>query len=95
MDTDLEYFSCREKAKEVVFSKPFQNGFQKLSEEEQGFQIARFSFFREKILNLSQDFPPDIKQFICQKARNSGEAKQEHIMNFLVTVASLEFIFKE
>lgn len=65
MDTYLDYFSYREKAKEAVFSKPLQNevqnGVQKLSDEEHGFQIARFSFFGKNILNFSQDLFPDLK----------------------------------
>ena len=64
MDTDLENFICRKKPKESedTFSKSFQNEFQKeksnqnedskLSEESQEFQLSRFSFFKQKNLNI-------------------------------------------
>ena len=67
MDTDLENFICKEKTEEskYAFSTAFQNEFQKelskpnedskLSEESQECQISRFSFFKQKNLNLSQD----------------------------------------
>ena len=91
IDTDLENFICREKAEESkdTFSKAFQNEFQKklsnqnedskLYEESQEFQISRFSFFKLKNLDLLQS----IRQMICEKAKTTGEAKQEHIMQFL------------
>ena len=54
MDTDLEIFICRKKAKESkdTFSKSFQNEDSKLSEESQEFQLSRFSFFKQKNLNI-------------------------------------------
>ena len=64
MDTDLENFICREKTEESkdAFSIVFQNEFQKelskpkedskLSEESQEFQLSRFSFFKQKNLNI-------------------------------------------
>ena len=88
MDTDLENFICRKKAKESkdTFSKSFQNEFQKeksnqnedskLYEDSQEFQLSRFSFFKQKNLNL----PHNIRQMISEKAQATGEAKQEHIM---------------
>ena len=76
MDIDLENFICKKKTKEskVIFSKSFQNEFQKefsnqiedskLSEESQEFQISRFSFFKQKILDL----PQNLRQMINEKA---------------------------
>ena len=76
MDTDLENFICREKTKEskATFSKSLQNEFQKefpnqnevlkLYDESQEFQISRFSFFKQKILDL----PQNLRQMINEKA---------------------------
>ena len=91
MDTDLENFICREKTEESkdAFSTVFQNEFKKelskpnedskLSEKSQECQISRFSFFKLKNLDLLES----IRQMICEKAKATGEAKQEHIMQFL------------
>nr|CAN70247.1 hypothetical protein VITISV_021083 [Vitis vinifera] len=51
----------------------------KLSQEGQECQISRFSFFKLKNLDLLES----IRQMICEKAKATGEAKQEHIMQFL------------
>ena len=76
MDIDLENFICKKKTKEskVIFSKSFQNEFQKefpnqnevlkLYDESQEFQISRFSFFKQKILDL----PQNLRQMINEKA---------------------------
>ena len=59
MDTDLENFICRKQKKiskeesTTTFSKFLQNEFPKLSEESLEFQTSRFSFYKQKILNLS------------------------------------------
>ena len=71
------------------------NDFPTLSDESLEFQKSRFSFFKKKILNLSQD----LRQIISQKAQAKGKAKQEHIMQFLtycstfgVTIQGMSFI---
>ena len=72
---------CR-KSKGIVsksFQNEFQNEFPTLSDESLEFQNSRFSFFKQKNLNL----PPDLRQIINQNAQATGEAKQEHIMQFL------------
>ena len=81
MDTDLEIFNCMKIVEEskATFSKSFQNDFSTLSDESLEFQNSRFSFFKQKILNL----PQDLRQIISQKAQVTGEAKQEHAMQFL------------
>ena len=63
------------------FQKEFSNQIEdsKLSEESQEFQISRFSFFNQKILDL----PHNIRQMINEKAQATGKAKQKHIMQFL------------
>ena len=98
MDTDLESFNCRKSAEEskVTFLKSFQNEFSKLSDESLEFQKSRFSFFKQKNLNLSQD----LRQIISQKAQALGEAKKKHIMQFLadcntfrVAIQGMSFIW--
>ena len=86
MDTNLESFNCRKSAEEskVTFSKSFQNEFSTLSNESLEFQKSRFSFFRQKNLNL----PQDLREIISQKAQAIGEAKQEHIMQFLANYST-------
>ena len=70
MDTELESFNYRKVYEEskATFSKSFQNEFQnespKLSNESLEFQKSRFSFFKQKNLNL----PQDLRQIISQKA---------------------------
>ena len=60
MDTDLESFNCKksvEKSKATIskyFQNEFQNEFPTLSDESLEFQNSRFSFFKQKILNLLQ-----------------------------------------
>ena len=85
MDTDLEIFNCRKQKKifeesKATFSKSFQNEFQnespKLSNESLEFQKSRFSFYKQNILNLPQDF----RQMISLKAQATREVKQDHIM---------------
>ena len=83
MDTHLESFNCRKISKEskTTFSKSFQNEFQKeksnqnedskLYEDSQEFQLSRFSFFKQKDLNI----PHYIRQMISEKAQATGEAK--------------------
>ena len=82
MDTNLESFNCRKSVEEskATFSKSFQNEFSTLYEESLEFQKSRFSFFKQKNLNLSQD----LRQIISQKAQATEEAKQKHIMQFLI-----------
>ena len=81
MDIDLESFNCRkiEKESKATFSKSFQSEFLTFSDESLEFQKSRFSFFRQSNLNL----PQDLRQIISQKTQAIGEAKQEHIMQFL------------
>ena len=85
MDTDLESFNCRKSAEESksTVSKSFQNEFQNefptLFDESLEFQKSRFSFFRQKNLNL----PQNLRQIINQKAQVTRKAKQKHIMQFL------------
>ena len=84
MDISLESFNCRKQRKifedesKIAFSKNFQNEFQnaKLSKEDPEFQKSRFSFYQQKILNLSQN----LRQMISLKVQATSEAKQEHIM---------------
>ena len=54
MDTDLESFNCKKISEEskATFSKYFQNDFPTLSDESLEFQKSRFSFFKQKNLNL-------------------------------------------
>ena len=101
MDTDLENFICRKQKKiskeesTTTFSKFLQNEFPKLSEESLEFQKSRFSFYKQKILNLSQD----LRQIISLKAQ-ATEVKQKHIMQFFffyyslfcVTILRMSFI---
>ena len=85
----ISFAGKKTKESKATFSKSFQNEFQKefpnqnevlkLSDESQEFQISRFSFFKQKIL----DFPQNLRQMINEKAQATGEAKQEHIMQFL------------
>ena len=102
MDTNLESFNCRKISKEskATFSKSFQNEFQnkspKLSNESLEFQKSRFSFFKQKNLNL----PQDLRQIISQKVQVIGKANQEHIMQFFancitfgVTIQGMCFIW--
>ena len=98
MDTNLESFNCRKISKEskVTFSKSFQNEFSTLYEENIEFQKSRFSFFKQKNLNLLQD----LRQIISQKVQVTREAKQKHIMQFLadcstfgVTIQGTSFIW--
>ena len=74
LDTNLESFNCRKIFEEskATFSKSFQNESPKLSYESLEFQISRFSFFKQKNLNL----PQDLRQIISQKAQVRGKAKQ-------------------
>ena len=66
MDKNLESFNCRKIIEEskATFSKSFQNKFSTLSDENLEFQNSRFSFFKQKNLNL----PQNLRQVISQKA---------------------------
>ena len=66
IDTNLESFNCKKSVEEskVTFLKSFQNEFSTLSNESLEFQKSRFSFFRQKNLNL----PQDLREIISQKA---------------------------
>ena len=97
MDTYLESFNCRKISKEskATFLKYFQNKSPKLSNESLEFQKSRFSFFKQKNLNL----PQDLRQIISQKVQVIGKANQEHIMQFFancitfgVTIQGMCFI---
>ena len=92
MDTDFESFNCRENVEEskVTFSKSFQNEFSTLYEENIEFQKSRFSFFKQKNLNLLQD----LRQIISQKVQVTGEAKQKHIMQFLADCSTFGVIIQ-
>ena len=77
MDTAIKSFNCRKSVEEskAAVSKSFQNEFQnespKLSNESVEFQKSRFSFFKQKNLNL----PQYLRQIISQNAHVIGEAK--------------------
>ena len=92
MDTNLESFNCRKIFEEskATFSKSFQNESPKLSYESLEFQISRFSFFKQKNLNL----PQDLRQIISQKAQVREKAKQEHIIQFLADCSTFRVTFK-
>ena len=92
MDTNLESFNCRKFFEEskATFSKSFQNESPKLSYESLEFQISRFSFFKQKNLNL----PQDLRQIISQKAQVREKAKQEHIIQFLADCSTFRVTFK-
>ena len=92
MDTNLESFNCRKIFEEskATFSKSFQNESPKLSYESLEFQISRFSFFKQKNLNL----PQDLRQIISQKAQVREKAKQEHIIQFLANCSTFRVTFK-
>ena len=53
--------------------------FQNFPKKDQEFQKSRFSFFKQKNLNL----PQYLRQIISQNAQVTGKAKQEHKMQFL------------
>ena len=73
IDIDFESFNCKKISEEskATFSKYFQNDFPTLSDESLEFQKSRFSFFKQKNLNL----PQDLRQIISQKAQAIGEAR--------------------
>ena len=64
---------------------------QNFPKKDQEFQKSRFSFYKQKILNI----PQDLRHMISLKAQAIGEAKQKHIIQFfLLTIALLELLFK-
>ena len=81
------YFACFPR---FFFSFQNKREILKLSKEDQNFPKIRFSFFKQKILNI----PSNLRQFISKKAQAAEQGKQEFLMKFLTNCGINEILIQ-
>ena len=87
----LESCVCTLHVFHVFFSFQNKREILKLSKEDQNFPKIRFSFFKQKILNI----PSNLRQFISKKAQAAEQGKQEFLMKFLTNCGINEILIQE